>query len=298
VRVSWLGGNAGHFPARALSLPGFSARTNSAGVAVFRGLPRPQQVRLAVDDPRFAELGTADTLRLSAEESVQTRYIRLLPDLSIAGSITFSPGSGKPAPGIRVWANYLNPKKPLGAGTDIMEYGGGGTHTGRDGRYRITGLRPGAYRIGVGVQGTPWTTSYRNNVVLRPTRPIDNIDFTLSRGALITGRVVDAGSGKPIRGAWVGGGPASAGVRDYVSWGVTNAEGVYRVRVPAGHALIHLRGGQRNGIQQPARRGDYVRQIIEVRDGQTASLDFRVTAANPYEPITGRVVGRSGRPAG
>jgi hypothetical protein len=292
VRVSWLGGNAGHFPARALNLPGFSARTNAAGIAILRGLPRPQQVRLDVDDSRFAQMGTADTLLLRADQPVQTRRIRLLPELSIAGRITFAPG-GKPAPGIGVWANYLNPNKPLEAGTDIMEYGGGGTRTGADGQYRIAGLRPGAYRIGVGVQGTPWTTAYRNNVVLRPARPIDNVDFSLARGALVTGRVVNARTGEPIQGVWVGGGPASAGVRDYVSWGLSNAEGVYRVRVPAGRALIHLRGGQRTGIQHPARRGDYIRQTIEVRDGQTASLDFQV-AAEPYESITGRDLERPG----
>ena len=108
---------------------------------------------------------------------------------SISGRVTLS---GKPMPGLMVAAQRTSneempPTEPSAKAT-----------TDQDGRYQITGLAPGNYRVLSlsSVYVTPGNllpgARQGKTVMLKENEHLDGIDFPLVRGAVITGKVIDA----------------------------------------------------------------------------------------------------------
>ena len=104
--------------------------------------------------------------------------------------------SGNPISGARISAtNYYN-------GTWFSD-----TQSGSDGSYYFDGLPPGDYRVEVDPWDTPYLREYYNNrfnwddaapVTVIPGDVTPDIDFTLDRGGVISGRVLDLETGSPV----------------------------------------------------------------------------------------------------
>ena len=107
---------------------------------------------------------------------------------SVSGRITIK---DKPAPGVMVGlrrSDGMNPFEPLPK-----------AFTDQDGVYHITNLAPGSYQvIPVTPAYVPAESDYNvQPVVVNEDESIENVNFSLVRGGVITGKVTDA-DGRPI----------------------------------------------------------------------------------------------------
>jgi hypothetical protein len=71
-----------------------------------------------------------------------------------------------------------------------------------EGRYEVTGLVPGEYAVSVFAPGHAPSQEKRVSIPERPDEPIE-LDFDVSRGGRVRGRVLDRSSKEPIAGASV-----------------------------------------------------------------------------------------------
>jgi protocatechuate 3,4-dioxygenase beta subunit len=181
-----------------------------------------------------------------------------------------------------------------------------------EGRYRITDVAPGAYRVSVfapayAVEGErdPFTPGKTINLVDGDN--VDGIDFALARGAVITGKVTDD-KDRPVIAAPVNAYKLDAdGDRQrlslfnpmYMRW-ETDDRGVYRIfGLEAGRYLVAAgsdsSGRMTIGGYRPAfypNAADKAQaKVVEVESGgEAANIDIRVAAPAKGYVVTGRVV--------
>src|SRR5687767_9690982 len=65
-----------------------------------------------------------------------------------------------------------------------------------DGNYRITNVPPGSYDV-IAASPTYVPTEGRKSLIVNKNETVENIDITLERGGVITGKVTDA-DGRPV----------------------------------------------------------------------------------------------------
>lgn len=115
---------------------------------------------------------------------------------TVTGRVTMN---GAPMPGVVV-AAYSGDSSPGYANTGAASR----ARTDADGRYRLSGLSAGRYNVmalapGLILPDTGFPTFGGKVLTFDANETIENIDFTLERGGVITGRVVD-GNGQPVIG--------------------------------------------------------------------------------------------------
>lgn len=218
----------------------------------------------------------------------------------------------KPAVGVMVGLVRAEPGSPLNQGSAIIK-----AATDNDGRYRLTQVPAGNYRVTtlapvyVSPIDSPGFFERGKTVKVEEGETLENLDFKLIRGGVITGKVTDA-SGKPLieermsvwkvepdgrKGMW---NPVST---NYVMM-MTDDRGVYRLYgLPEGRYLISA--GEAANSQRLYQRGPTYRrtfypdatdeaqaQAIEVTPGsETKDIDLRLSAdALKGSTVTIRVV--------
>lgn len=145
-----------------------------------------QSVKRLLAFSLFLAIGFVAQSRLNT--NAQTPDNKPRPSSSISGRVTIGE---KPAPGVTVAAITVNyPQTILGQAV-----------TDAEGKYRINGLAPGQANVSA-VAPTmvmPASNAYipGRTVNLSADEAVDNIDFKLTRGSVITGRVIDT-DGKPV----------------------------------------------------------------------------------------------------
>jgi protocatechuate 3,4-dioxygenase beta subunit len=184
--------------------------------------------------------------------------------------------------------------------------------TDAEGQYRLTDVAPGAYRVSVfapayvvGEEKDPLTPGKTINVAEGDN--IEGLDFSLKRGAVITGRVTDE-KDRPVIAA-----PVNAYTlngygyrRDHPSfyslvyrW-ETDDRGVYRIfGLEPGRYLVaagsDFAGGGMGGGYRLTYHPDAVKEeqarIVEVSGGEeAANIDIKVAPSTKGYVVTGRVV--------
>jgi hypothetical protein len=260
----------------------WTRRTDARGVVAFAALPRGGQVRLGLEDERFAQLGRDSFIDLAEAAVTAIPPITVPAAATISGRVSFGP-TGKPAAGVHVRVSDADP----------MGYSWGDAVTDARGRYRITQLRPATYCVVLDLEGAvaeDWTAALQS-VELDEGQQARGIDFSLTHGALITGRVVAKGAGRGLPGVAIAVyGPAHP-EPDFPTVAKTDADGRYRVRVPAGEQRVMLWTDPPAGYVAPEKREVKLR----LREGQRRRVDFRF--GGPLAAIEGRVLRPDGRPA-
>jgi protocatechuate 3,4-dioxygenase beta subunit len=248
----------------------------------------------------FLLLPTAITL-------AQTPETKTKATASVAGRVTIG---DKPAAGIIVAVNAINSQTLLAQATSDA-----------DGKYRISGLAPGQVTIGtfaptfiLPLAGPMFTQGRILN--LSADEAIEGIDFKLTRGGVITGRVTD-GEAKPVVEERIslnqiddGRGPTQAVPgRAMVTRGAnqsmytTDDRGIYRIYgLPAGRYLVSV-GDDSGGMGIPRGGGYYPRtyypdttdaakaSIVELGEGGEAkNIDITVGPRARTYTVSGRII--------
>jgi len=237
----------------------------------------------------------------------QTLPVKKNPGTTVSGKVTIK---GKPAPGIVVGIRSSRPAQfdPTFKAT-----------TDQEGNYRVTDVPGGSFEVAPVAPAL--VISDANNargqtVIVNESENIDGIDFELTRGGVITGKVTDA-DGHPVIEERVNllpvdqnnqrrpVSPLSVGFQ-------TDDRGVYRVfGIPAGRYKVSIGDGE-NGFYRGITRGRPASQttfypdvtdpakatIVDVDEG-TEAANINITMAQVAQgfSVSGRVVdGESGKP--
>lgn len=219
-----------------------SAKTDADGRFTIRGLPRDRLVSLVVTEPRHERLvaytattdapqqdGVIPSFRNGQAE--ETRHPVLTgpftltaktADHVLTGRVSFA--DGKPAPGARVFRNWV----------DVT--------TDENGRFRIEGLSAGKIELHAIVDGSD--AAPLDTEVVIPESPTETEhDLVLPRGLILTGRVVDGSTGQGVENVGVGFTPKPEPGQTPTYFGFaekTKADGRFRIVVPPGRGTLNL----------------------------------------------------------
>jgi len=195
------------------------------------------------------------------------------------------------------------------------------TTTDQDGFYRIWNLAPGSYSITVAVPAFVMSDSKENrmkNVLVGDDENVENINFALVRGGVITGRVTDA-DGRPVIEQQVNVYPAEMYEQRVqrsiyaVASVQTDDRGIYRVfslnagryKVAVGRSddemSVTYSPGRINSYKQvfyPDVTDQAKATVVEVSEGSEANnIDITVGRAGQTFSASGQLVDESGQPA-
>ena len=185
--------------------------------------------------------------------------------------------------------------------------------TDSEGRYRLTDVAPGSYRVSVFapvyvIEGEKEQPATGKTVNIADGDNVENVDFTLARGAVITGKVTDDKE-RPVIAAPITvyslnvyGGPRTPTVpySRYVRW-ETDDQGVYRIfGLESGRYMVAVGANSPsmsssvNGYRHtyhPDAIDDAQAKVVEVKSAEEASnIDIKVASSVKSYSVTGRVV--------
>lgn len=221
------------------------------------------------------------------------------PGGTITGKVTIK---GKGAPGIIVALRQSERTMPG------REYSGPRGVTDDDGNYRIANVAPGSYRV-VPVAKAYITADESESgklLIVNKGDTIEHIDFALVRGAVITGKVLDA-EGNPVVEEWVSVVTAADNKNIYsVNNANTDDRGVYRIyglragsyRVAAGRD-DSFTGAVRphSRTYHPAASDPSQATVVEVREGdEVKDVDITFSRRASTYTARGRIVDETGQP--
>lgn len=289
VRVARLGYGASSWvrmPREILSR--YQGRTDARGRVQMSGLPQGMLAELALGDERFAPLSTEDNVLLSG--ATVSRVLRLQSPAVVLGRVTLGT-TGQPVAGSRVLARRINRAEAAGnvVGRDSAI---ASTQADAQGRYVLSGLRPGRYVM--------WTwpsdkirrdwVSVNPEVTLREGAA-QIVNFTLIKGALIEGRVVSARTGQPIARQTMG----LLDAEENYQYTDSKGDGSFRFRAVGGkqHLWVHANAASPPpGYALPAKdKFDF-----SVANGAAYRITIRLPHATIARAIRGQVLGEGGAP--
>jgi len=252
-------------------------RTDDNGSVMLPDIPMGAIIEMTDVDKKFTAIRVSNIPHFPP---ARTRYAATPITLYPAGTI-----SG------RVY--YADTQQPaVGIGVSVQGRIGR-TLTDKEGRYAITQLPPGKYDVILDIdeeRAKQWSAPAHDSVPVSANENVENIDFPLKHGALISGRVTTADTGKPVVGILV----LTINPADrYRTWRQvvrTDAEGRYTLSAPAGELQL-LIGGLPPEFIRPA---NAVSSLI-VKDGENRTIDYTLPRSS-IQPIHGQVVGPDGKP--
>lgn len=269
-----------HIPDELLSE--FAATSDAEGIVTFRDLPRDANIRFLALDESFARCAYRESIDTSVDRDVPTA-LTLLRSAVIEGRVIGA--DGKPVPGVYVSAQ----------GIDASATTGASTYTDEQGRYALKQMRPGTFNVAIGLTGDlaeSWTAVAYERFEIAEGQRFAGKDFQLIPGTLITGKVTDADTGKPLAGLSIGVyGPAHPKSGAWVQSSKTGADGMYRLRVPAGEQYVYLSSSAPEGYLEPRVKS----KVVKVTDADGATVDFALPP-DPNPPLVGRVIDANGKP--
>jgi protocatechuate 3,4-dioxygenase beta subunit/peroxiredoxin len=260
------------------------ATTGSDGTFILDGLPKEATVMLRTTHP-----GLATTTAGAPEEpagppigtiavGAKDVAIQMARAASASGRVTFE-GTGKPAEGAVVEA------VPSGRDQVALVRGAQRAKTGADGRYTLGELAIGTeYEVHVVYSDglAEW-----KKIKVDDAGPLDGQDFTLGKGVLVSGRFVEAETGKPVPDGHVEVG------RKGVSFGLrpvsaqTQPDGTFEVRAAPGEVVLYAHADSGDIPREQAER-----ELTLVAGQDQTNIEFKT---EPPLTFKGKVVDSKGK---
>lgn len=260
-----------------------AVRTNQQGMAIFRGLPRESRIVFDDDDDRYAQMDYNEVVPLERQGVIEAAPIHLMAAATITGSLVYA-DTKKPGTGLGVYAQ------------SVSNSGSGIGMTDASGHFSISRLKPSRYIVAMQPDDDrfgDWTARAAEIDVAQGEHATANLP--LIHGGIITGIVRDQESHKGLAGLDVAlHGPAHPSAAAGVQWARTNADGVYRMRVPPGTQTIYLMSAPPDGYLRPSANPFHTEDIV-VGDGQTVTYNFDLPV-DKSPAINGIVLDPDGKP--
>ena len=257
-------------------------RTDDNGECTLTGLPHQSSVQLHVEDDRFAQLTYQNRVPIGHEKTTVADPIALTPAASVTGRVVYG-DTGKPVVGTSVFAQPVD-----------GSHGWGMAVTDDHGEYRIKQLQAGSYNLMMRLPPDlekSWAAAAIERVTATAGHPSEGRDFRLTKGSLITGKVVLGDTGQGVPGIRVGlHGPARPRSSAAIQSTSTSPDGTFSFRTPPGAQYVYISDQSPDGY---LRKG--VQSEPNVADGQTVAVILELPR-DPSPPVAGRVIGADGKP--
>lgn len=247
------------------------AETDERGEFVFRNLPQSAMTMLHLQAPGFAKAE-----RFGVPVGAEGLEIRLKREGRIEGRLSYA-DTGEPVKNASVTVNRAGPF-----------HGREEAHVDENGVFVVKNLPRGLYDLNLGVGPDGWTAVSKGRILVREGQTASDVNLSLIRCGVITGRVIDTDTGEPIANHNVyfhdAAHPESPGRRHRAA---TDETGVYRIHAAPGQALVFTRAPR-----------DYedigeVSRAVHVVEGETVTLDFQF--AKGIELVI-RMLTKAGKP--
>ena len=229
------------------------AKTDESGEFVLRGLPQGALASLEVLAPKYARVK-----HIGVPVGVEGLEFRLKREGRIEGRLTYA-DTGAPVTDATVAVR----------GTDLS-HGRGEAHVDENGVFVVKNLPRGVYDLFLGVVPHGWTAVSKGRILVTEGQTVFDVDLSLIRCGVITGRVVDTDTGEPIANHSVflhdAAYPESLGRCHSAA---TDETGVYHINAAPGRALVFTRA--------PRNYEDVgeVSRSVHVVEGETVTVDFQ-----------------------
>lgn len=232
------------------------AKTDETGEFVFRNLPTRATVVLHVQGPGYAK-----TKQILVPVGRQGLEFRLKREARIEGRLSYAE-TGEPV---------VNAKVDL-RNADSYD-GSWGAHVDENGDFIVKNLGPGTYNLFLdyihkGPEG--WTAAARLGIEVSEGQTVSNMDLTLIRCGLITGRVSDKDTDEPLGNVIIYFHDAARPESQRSQHSTDPDEtGVYRFHAAPGRVLVEASAPP--GFQDIGK----VRRYVNVVEGESVTVDFQ-----------------------
>ena len=232
------------------------AKTDQNGEFAFHNLPTRATMVLHVQGPGYAK-----TKQILVPVGRQDLEFRLKREARIEGRLSYAE-TGEPVANAKVDVRSAEPLD--GAWSASVD---------ENGDFVVKNLGPGTYNlfldyIDKGPEG--WTAAARLGIEVSEGQTVSNMDLTLIRCGLITGRVSDKDTDEPLRGVIIDFHDAARPESQLSSHDTDPDEtGVYRFHAAPGRVLVEASAPP--GYQDIGK----VRRYVNVVEGESVTVDFR-----------------------
>jgi RNA polymerase sigma factor (sigma-70 family) len=162
-------------------------RTDNKGIAVIDWLPKQFVNAIPILSDHEDYFAQEEQPAIMADKPIEEMTIVFLPKEKLSGRVTHA--DGRPAAEITIAVE--------GSGAGINPFRGS-ARTDADGRYALKVYSEHAYIVAV--QNKNCAAPYRSGIVVRAGKPVDGVDFVLSKATRLHGRIIVGKDGRPASG--------------------------------------------------------------------------------------------------
>ena len=234
-------------------IPSLPAKTDANGEFVLRGLPQDTKTNLEIKGPGYAQ-----ELHFQVPIGAEGLEFRLKREGRIEGRLTYA-DTGAPVKNASVTLEGIGPAT-----------GGGWVNVDADGNYLLANLPAGMYNLNLYEGPEGWTAIAKELIRVAEGQTVSNVDLTLIRGGIITGRVTDQDTGEPIVDHHISFHDAARPESQAAVHGTeTDKTGVYHFRAAPGRTLVYTSAPE--GYQDIGR----IKKHVDVIEAETIAVDFQ-----------------------
>ena len=245
--------------------------TDANGEFVLRGLPQDMKTNLEIKGPGYAQ-----EQHFTVPVGAEGLEFRLKREGRIEGRLSYAE-TGEPVKDAMVVLEGIDPTN-----------GWGQARVDANGNYLLKNLAPGMYNLNLNEGPEGWTAVAKELIKVAEGQTVSNVDLTLVRGGIITGRVTDQNTNEPIADHHISfhdaARPESQGA---VHGTETDKTGVYHFRAAPGRTLVYTSAPE--GYQNIGQ----VKKYVDVVEAKTVAVDFQFSRG---VELMGRILTEAGEP--
>jgi hypothetical protein len=250
--------------------------------------------------PGMARAADASRVKVGiGQEAANIDFALVAQRASVVSGIATS-ADGTPLAGAQVSLS-LEIMGPSGG----MSMGAGGATVAADGSWRMRGVAPGEYQLGVSSQERDRPPARASMTLFVQGADIEGLSLVADTGGTVTGQIVtDTGEALPappvrmrVVAEPIGPDQRPYGILAGDENGVATTDGRFTLTGALGRSVLRLQGLPRGWVVKSIEAGDrdLAESPLEVRGGQT--VDARIVITNRFPVVSGRVVDEKANPS-